>query len=44
LLGQSSKTKSQDQVNTSALLRVLEEIRELNKRTLRAINESGNVY
>lgn len=44
LLSQSSKSKSQDQVNTSALLRVLEEIREINKRTLRAINESGNVY
>ena len=44
-LSQSGKTKGKNEVNNSALIRVLEEIRELNRRTLRAINEqSGNLY
>jgi len=45
LLNQTSASKSQDGVNSSALLSVLEEIRDLNKRTLRAIGGlSGNVH
>lgn len=43
LLSQTDKNKSKDDVNTTALIRVLEEIREVNKRTLRAINNMGDV-
>lgn len=43
ILGQTNKNKSESDVNTTTMIRVLEEIRDLNRRTLRAINDSGNV-
>jgi len=39
LLGQMDKSKKENDVNTTDLIRVLEEIKNLNKRTLRSINE-----
>jgi hypothetical protein len=44
ILNQTNKPAPSNDVNTTALIRVLEEIKEINKRTLRAINESGNLY
>lgn len=44
-VNQTNSRSRENEVNNSAILRVLEEIRELNRRTLRAINDqSGNLY